>query len=42
MIDVILFAVGSILLVLSSILSLIGAVGFLRFRNFFLRLHPAT
>jgi len=41
-IDIILFAVGTILLVLSSILSLIGAVGFLRFRNFFLRLHPAT
>ncbi|WP_440059080.1 monovalent cation/H(+) antiporter subunit G [Thermogladius sp. 4427co] len=42
MIDLALFVVGSILLLMSSILSLIGAVGFLRFRNFFLRLHPAT
>ncbi len=42
MIDVLLFVLGSSLMVLSAVLSLIGAVGFLRFRNFFLRLHSAT
>lgn len=39
---IILRAVGLALLVLGGVASLIAAIGFHRFRNFYLRLHAAT
>jgi len=42
MIDLIIFIIGAALMIIGAICDLIGALGFIRFPNFFVRLHAAT
>ena len=42
MLEHIVFIIGAILVVIGAICDLIAAIGFLRFPNFFVRLHAAT
>jgi len=41
-VDLLLIAVGGILLIIGALCDLIGAIGMNRFPNFFVRLHAAT
>ena len=42
MIDLVIFIIGALLMIIGAVCDLIGALGFIRFPNFFVRLHAAT
>jgi len=42
MIDLVIFIIGVALMIIGAICDLIGSLGFIRFPNFFVRLHAAT